>query len=106
MKTLISTQALKLLLVASLALGIGITPVRLLAEEHVKEHAVAKQVNINKADAQTIADLLVGIGVAKAKAIVKFRESHGPFKSIDQLQEVNGIGEASIASNRQRITLE
>ncbi len=106
MKTIISTRAVKLLLVSSLALGIGANPVQLLAAEHAKEQTVAKQVNINKADAQAIADMLVGIGVSKAKAIVKFREAHGPFKSIDQLQEVNGIGEALIVTNRQRITLE
>ncbi len=106
MRTTISKQALKFLLVSSLAFGMVATPVQLLAAEHAREHSVAKQVNINKADAQTIADVLVGIGVAKAKAIVKFREAHGPFTSIDQLQEVSGVGEALITTNRQRITLD
>jgi competence protein ComEA len=115
MKTMISKQALKFLLVGSLALGIGANPVQVLAapphakeqaKEQSKDPAMAKPVNINKADAQTIADQLVGIGAAKARAIVKYRETHGPFISIDQLQDVSGVGPALIVSNRQRITLE
>jgi len=106
MRMINSKQALKFLLVGSLALGISAAPVQLQAAEHAREHVIAKQVNINKADAQTIADVLVGIGMAKAKAIVKFREAHGPFTSIDQLQEVSGVGEALITANRQRITID
>ena len=51
-------------------------------------------VNINLADAATIADRLNGIGPVKAQAIVEFREQHGKFKSVEQLQLVSGIGES------------
>jgi competence protein ComEA len=64
------------------------------------------QVNINEADAATIADILVGIGVSKAMAIVEYREEHGRFTSLDQLTEVSGIGEATVMNNRERIRLE
>ncbi|MDR2213555.1 MAG: ComEA family DNA-binding protein [Pseudomonadales bacterium] len=64
------------------------------------------QVNINQADAETLADVLVGVGPAKAQAIVEYREEHGPFQAVDDLIEVNGIGEATLRTNRDRIRLE
>jgi competence protein ComEA len=66
----------------------------------------AQQVNINKADAETLADVLVGVGASKAKAIVEYREAHGPFTSLEQLEEVAGIGKSILSTNRQRIKLE
>ena len=66
----------------------------------------ALQVNINEADAETIADVLVGVGLTRAQAIVQYRDEHGPFESVDDLIEVKGIGEATLRSNRERIRLE
>ncbi|MEY4642973.1 MAG: ComE operon protein 1 [Pseudomonadota bacterium] len=64
------------------------------------------QVNINEADAATIADILVGIGVSRAAAIVEYREQHGDFTSLEQLIEVNGVGEATVFNNKDRIRFE
>ena len=64
------------------------------------------QVNINEADAATIADILVGIGLSRAQAIVDYREEHGQFTSLDQLVDVKGIGEATISNNKDRIRFE
>lgn len=104
--TIQSTRsAINLLLVGGIAMLLATTPVASSAQEQSKEEG-ALQVNINKADEQVIADVLVGVGAAKAKAIVQFREEHGPFTSIDQLLDVNGIGESTLTTNRERITLE
>ncbi len=65
--------------------------------------AVAGPVNINKADAETIAEELKGIGFAKAQAIVEYRRKHGPFKSPDDLSLVKGIGERTLASIRKDV---
>ena len=65
----------------------------------------ATPVNINKADAATIASSLDGVGPAKAKAIVAWREAHGPFKSLDELTQVKGMGQATIARNHDAIQL-
>ncbi len=64
------------------------------------------QVNINEADANTIADILVGVGASRATAIVQYREEHGPFTSLEQLLEVKGIGESTLMDNRDKILIE
>ena len=63
----------------------------------------AGKVNINSADAATIAAGLNGVGEAKADAIVAYRTEHGPFKSADQLAEVKGIGLKTDEMNRDLI---
>ena len=65
--------------------------------------AWAGPVDINTADAETISAELKGIGMAKARAIVEYREKHGPFKSADDLSLVKGIGERTVEINRDDI---
>lgn len=65
--------------------------------------AFAGQVNINTADAETIAAELNGVGLSKAKAIVEYRSKHGPFRSVDDLSLVKGIGERTVDKNRSDI---
>lgn len=65
--------------------------------------AFAAKVNVNTADAATIAAALNGVGEAKAEAIVAYRQEHGPFKSADQLAEVKGIGLKTVEKNRELI---
>lgn len=62
-------------------------------------------VNVNTADAATLAHSLDGIGPAKAAAIVAYREEHGPFKTIDDLSHVKGFGPATLDRNRSAILL-
>lgn len=63
----------------------------------------AGQVNINTADAETISAELNGIGLSKAEAIVEYRKKHGPFRSVDDLSLVKGIGERTVDKNRADI---
>ena len=67
---------------------------------------LAGPVNINTADAETLAAELVGIGPALAAAIVRDRQENGPYKSADELKRVRGIGDSVIANNRENIRLE
>ncbi len=57
-------------------------------------------VNINAADASTLAQELKGIGAAKAQAIVEYRQKHGAFRSVDELAQVKGISQKLIDRNR------
>lgn len=61
------------------------------------------KVDINSADAATLALALDGIGMAKAQEIVAYRELNGDFESVEELADVKGIGDATIAKNRDKI---
>lgn len=62
-------------------------------------------VDINSADAAALDRALVNVGPAKAAAIIEYRRAHGPFRSVDQLALVKGIGLKTIERNRGRIVL-
>ena len=62
-------------------------------------------VDINTADAATLAATLDGIGLVKAQEIVAYREMFGKFQSVDELAEVQGIGVATVEKNRHRIAI-
>ena len=64
-----------------------------------------QRVNINTADAATIAGTLTGVGMRKAEAIVAYREEHGPFKTVDELVNVKGIGSKTLEKLRPMIAL-
>jgi competence protein ComEA len=63
----------------------------------------ATPVNVNKADAATIARSLDGIGQSKAQAIVAWRQAHGPFHKVEDLAQVKGIGKGTLERNRDAI---
>ena len=65
----------------------------------------AEKVNINTADAEQIASAMTGVGESKAQAIVEYREQHGKFKSIQDLEYVDGIGEKTIEKNSHKLTM-
>lgn len=69
-----------------------------------KSQPTAGKININTATLAEL-DTLVGIGPAKAKAIIDYRASKGGFKSIDELDNVSGIGKATIDKFRDQITI-
>ena len=64
------------------------------------------KVDLNTASAEQLASALVGVGSAKAKAIVQYRTEVGPFRSIAELEEVKGIGPSIVALNKERISVD
>lgn len=67
--------------------------------------AVAGPVDINSADAASLAEAIDGVGERKAVAIVEHREIHGPFASVDELAAVKGIGMKTVDRNRDGLTV-
>lgn len=63
-------------------------------------------VNINTASADEIAEVLQGVGAAKAQAIVDYRDQNGEFASVDEIAAVKGIGPSTLANNGDRIKLQ
>lgn len=67
--------------------------------------AFAGPVNVNTADAKTLSEELAGIGLARAQAIVEYRKANGPFRSVDDLLNVKGVGQRTLEMNRANILL-
>lgn len=61
-------------------------------------------VNINTATQEQL-ETLKGVGPAKAKAIIDYRTKNGPFKKIEDLDKVHGIGEGLLKNLKPEITL-
>jgi competence protein ComEA len=66
--------------------------------------AAFAEVNINTASKDELT-ALNGIGPVKAAAIITYREENGPFKSVDDLKKVYGIGEKLVARLRNEISI-
>ena len=67
--------------------------------------ASAGPVDINTADAATLASAINGVGEKKAATIVEYRKIHGPFASVDDLARIKGIGAGTIERNRENLTV-
>lgn len=67
--------------------------------------AWAAPLDINTADAKALAEVMVGVGPAKAEAIVEYRKAHGPFQEVDDLALIKGIGAETIVKNRDKLTV-
>lgn len=68
------------------------------------QKAGAAKVNVNTAGAEEL-QTLPGVGPATAKAIIAWREENGRFRSVDDLLDVSGIGKATLAKFRDRVSV-
>jgi competence protein ComEA len=66
----------------------------------------ATPVNVNTADAASIAAALHGIGLKKAQDIVADRQKNGAFKSLEDLGRVKGVGDKTLAKNKADILFD
>ena len=67
-------------------------------------NAFSATANINTADAATLDAAMQGVGPKSAAAIVAYRTKHGPFKSVDDLVKVKGIGPKAVEKNRDKLS--
>lgn len=100
---ILSIKSLFVSTMLALVLALGFSPAY--AAEPAGE-TVASTVNINDADAETLAAVLVGVGDSRAEDIVRYREQFGPFTTVEQLAEVKGIGPSTLDKNRASIKLD
>jgi len=63
------------------------------------------KVSINSASAEELAHAMNGVGLKKAQAIVSYREEYGPFKTLDDLRQVPGLGSALVERNLAHLML-
>ena len=61
------------------------------------------KVDINTASAAELNQVLVNVGPSKAQAIIEHRQANGPFKSVEELALVKGIGLKTVERNRDLI---
>lgn len=69
------------------------------------DQATSGKVSINTATADELAHALNGVGLKKAQAIVSYREEYGPFKTLDDLRQVPGMGGALVEKNLSHLML-
>ena len=104
LKSFLNRVLLTSVLMSSVAM-VAISPtVNAESDKPVQEQTIEK-VSINKADVEELAEVLVGVGLKKAEAIVTYRTEIGKFESVEQLIEVKGIGEKTLEKNKDKIIL-
>jgi competence protein ComEA len=77
-------------------------------ESHAKgeRHAKAEaKINLNDASKSELMKL-EGVGAAAAQKIIAYREAHGPFKRVHDLEKVEGVGKAVLEKNAGRLTVK
>jgi competence protein ComEA len=62
-------------------------------------------VNLNTATKEDL-DKVKGIGPVKAQSIIEYRKKNGPFKSVDELENVKGFGSKSVKKVRPELTVD
>ncbi|MZB29808.1 competence protein ComEA, partial [Salmonella enterica subsp. enterica serovar Kentucky] len=75
------------------------------AKPETTADAPEETVSINTATADELAQAMNGVGKKKAQSIVSYREEYGPFKSIEDLKQVPGMGNSLVERNLSRIRL-
>ena len=63
------------------------------------------RIDLNTASAELL-ETLNGIGPVLAERIVEYREEHGPFRSIEEIMLVDGIGQKKFEANKDRIAVQ
>lgn len=79
-------------------------PVKVASADTASGVDASGKININTADATQL-ESLSGVGEVIAQRIIDYREANGPFTSVDQLLDVSGIGDATLAEFRDEVTV-
>jgi len=91
-----------LVFVTGLLLSFG----NLVLADDIPNEPEVTTVNINEADATTLAKMLDGVGLRKARDIISYREKNGRFFLAEELAAVKGIGRTTVMKNEGRIVVD
>ena len=92
-----------LLAIATLGRGTGAEPTREVRSPAPRSR-VSGRLELNRASAAEL-ETLPRVGPALAARIVAYRDAHGPFRSVEALDDVPGVGPATLATLRTRVTV-
>jgi competence protein ComEA len=95
-------SSLAALAIGAVLAGAWLAPAAHAAANDAKSSAVVGSVNVNTATVEELT-ALPGIGEKRAQAIVEARKQKGGFKSVDELEEVKGIGPANLEKLRPHL---
>lgn len=85
---------------AALCCLIAALPVQAAKSSHSNH---SSGIDLNTADVNALTKSIKGIGDRRAKAIIKYREAHGKFKSINELASVPGLGKKFVDGNINKL---
>ncbi|MGJ3257898.1 MAG: ComEA family DNA-binding protein [Alcanivorax sp.] len=88
-----------------LALSLPALAVEVDAVKDVAKTQTENRIDLNNADVTELQELK-GVGPKTAEAIVQWRDSQGPFTSVDQLLAIKGIGEKTLAKMRDSLVVQ
>lgn len=98
------TRTLVGLVLALVVSGPGLVAAQTAGADRTAAPAAGALVDVNSASAVEL-EALPGIGARTAAAIVEYREKHGPFKKVEELMNVKGIGEKSFLRLKSLVTV-
>lgn len=96
------------LLMMALLVAVSMTcllPISVFAAESPAASSVIETIHLNQATAEEL-QALPGVGPALSERIVLYRSEHGPFRSVDQLTEVKGVGQVKLAKFKAQLTVD
>ena len=84
---------------------LGPAPTSVFAVESPAANQAVETVHLNQATAEQL-QALPGVGPGLSARIVEYRTEHGPFRSVDQLAEVKGVGQAKLAKFKNQLIVD
>ena len=102
MKPIKTLAQLSTLTLSLMALSLPSYAQNMAQQAETTETVLVQSVDINQAGIDELATL-DQIGQKKAQAIIQYREIHGPFKTVEDLAQVKGIGQNTVEKNRARL---
>ena len=102
MKPIKTLAQLSTLTLSLMALSLPSYAQNMAQQADTTQTVLVQSVDINQAGIDELATL-DQIGQKKAQAIIQYREIHGPFKTVEDLAQVKGIGQNTVEKNRARL---